>query len=252
MSTGVQTAIGRFVWHDHVSADPEGARSFYEDLLGWETEMWTSGETNYPMIKAHEQMHGGFGPAQGGAPAHWLGHILVESADEAAEHAESAGGTLLVPPMDIPEIGRMAVIRDPQGAVFSAFTSDGDPPRSEGVFVWDELSTTDVEAAKQFYGQVVGWTTSDMDMGETGVYTIFSSGAVQRAGCMTLPEGVEAPPHWLTYLATDDVDASLAKAEELGASKLIGPIDVPGIGRLGVVADRTGAVFGLFKPSETS
>jgi predicted enzyme related to lactoylglutathione lyase len=247
--TQVQTAVGRFVWHDHMSGDAAKARSFYSELLGWGTEVWKPGEMDYPMITAHGQMHGGFGPSQGGAPAHWLGHVAVESADEAAQRAEAAGGTILAAPMDIPEVGRMAVIQDPQGAVISAFTSATDSPTSEGVFLWDELLTSDVEGAKRFYADVVGWTTSDMDMGEAGVYTMFRSGDTDRAGCMPLPEGVNVP-HWLTYLATDDVDATIAKAEELGASKLMGPMDIPDVGRLAVLADPTGAVFGLFKPSQ--
>lgn len=248
MST-VQTAIGRFVWHDHMSDDVEKARSFYNELLGWETEVWKPGEMNYPMIVANGQMHGGFGPAQGGAPAHWLGHVAVESVDDAAARAEAAGGTLLGAPMDIPEVGRMAVIGDPQGAVFSTYTPAGEWTPAEGVFVWDELQTTDVESAKAFYGEVVGWTASDMDMGEGRTYTIFESGEAQRAGCMTLPPGVEAPPHWLAYLGTEDVDASAAKAEKLGGTKLVGPMDIPDMGRFAVVADPTGAVVGLYTSS---
>lgn len=250
MSTDVGTGIGRFVWHDHVSNEPEKALSFYMDLLGWETELWRAGGSEYPMIKTHEQTHGGFGPAQDGAPAHWLGHIAVESADNAAERAEAAGGTVVAAPMDIPEVGRAAVIGDPQGAVFSVFAPRGESPTSEGVFVWDELLTSDVEGAKQFYGAVVGWTTADMDMGEMGVYRIFSSGDAQRAGCMPLPDGMEAPPHWLTYVGSEDVDASTAKAEGLGGLNLMGPMDVADVGRLAILADPTGAVLGLFERSE--
>lgn len=250
MSTGVQTMVGRFVWHDHISADVERAKAFYTELLGWETETWKPGEMDYPMIKAGGQMHGGFGPAQGGAPSHWLGHVLVDDVDAAVARAEGAGGGTLAEPMDIPDVGRMAVLADPQGAVFSVFTPLGEAPSSEGAFVWDELLTTDVEGAKRFYGEVVGWTTNDKDMGEMGTYTLFRrAGDVDSAGCMTMPPGVEAPPHWLTYLATDDVDATVAKAQSLGGQKLMGPMDIPDVGRLAVLQDPTGAAFGIFKPS---
>jgi predicted enzyme related to lactoylglutathione lyase len=248
MST-VQTAIGRFVWHDHISGDADKSRNFYTELLGWETEVWKAGEVDYPMIKVHEQTHGGFGPAQGGAPSHWLGHVAVENADEAAGRAQAVGGNLLAEPMDIPEVGRMAVVQDPQGAVLSLFTPAGEPPTSEGVFLWDELLTSDVEAAKAFYGEVVGWEAEEVDMGAGGIYTMFRTGEAQRAGAMPMPAGVEAPPHWLTYLAADDVDASVAKAESLGGSTLTGPIDVRTVGRLAVLSDPTGAVFGLFNAS---
>ena len=251
MSTSIQTAVGRFVWHDHMSGDAAKAGAFYTDLLGWELEVWKPGEIDYPMITANEQMHGGFGPAQGGAPPHWLGHVLVEDVDEAALRAEAAGGKVVAPAMDIPEVGRMVVVADPQGAVVSLFTPAGDSPASEGVFAWDELLTSDVEGAKQFYGEVVGWTARDSEMGGGNAYTLFHSGDTDRAGCMPTPEGVEAPPHWLPYLAAGDVDETISRAEGLGARKLMGPTDVPKTGRIAVLMDPTGAVFGLYASSNS-
>ena len=211
MST-VETAVGGFVWHDHMSDDPAAASRFYADLLGWEIEIWKPGEMDYPMIKVGEQTHGGFGPAQG-APSHWLGHVLVDDADAAAGRAEAAGGTIVAPAMDIPEVGRFAVVADPQGAIVSLYAPAGEMTPTEGVFVWDELVTTDVEAAKRFYGEVVGWESRDMDMGNNFTYTLFSSGGADRAGGMPQREGSEGnPPAWLTYLGTDDVDETIEKA----------------------------------------
>src|SRR5437868_1012254 len=207
MSTQVQTAVGRFVWHDHASEDPAKAKDFYTSLFGWDTEIFKPGEIDYPMIIANGQGHGGFGKAQGGAPPHWMGHVRVDDADAAAKRAESAGGTVLAGPMDIPEVGRFAAVRDPQGAVLSVFApNDSEMPPSEGVFVWDELATSDVEGAKRFYGEVVGWTTADMDMGDM-TYTMFRTGDADRAGCMPMMPGVPAP-FWLSYIGTDDVDAT--------------------------------------------
>jgi uncharacterized protein len=249
MST-VETAVGRFSWHDHMSGDAQGASKFYADLLGWDIEVWKPGEMDYPMINVNDQTHGGFGPAQGGAPAHWLGHVIVDDVDAAAGRAQAAGGSILAPPMDIPEVGRMVVVADPQGAVVSLFTPVGDPPRSEGVFVWDELMTTDVEDAKRFYGEVVGWETRDMDMGPGGIYTMFSSGGTDRAGAMPRPEGAEdVPPNWMAYIGTADVDAAAAKAESLGASIMREAFDIPTVGRMAIIADPTGAVIGLFQPT---
>ncbi len=250
MST-VETAVGRFVWHDHMSGDPEAGRRFYEELLGWGFEVWKAGEWDYPMIKVDDVTHGGFGPAQGGAPPHWLGHVLVDDVDAAAGRVEAAGGTIIAPPMDIPEIGRMVVVSDPQGAVLSLYASAGDPQSSEGVFVWDELITTDVEGAKRFYGEVVGWEAREMDMGLNNVYTIFSSGGADRAGCMARPEGAgDIPPYWMTYLGVGDVDATAEKAKSLGATFMMEPFDVPTVGRLAIFADPTGAAVGLFYPEE--
>ena len=247
MST-VKTAVGRFVWHDHLSGDPEAAKRFYAELLGWDYDVWQAGEFDYPMIKVNDQTHGGFGPAQGGAPPHWLLHILVDDVDQAAERVKAAGGSIIVDPMDIPEVGRMVVIADPQGAVVSLFASAGDPPTSEGVFVWHELMTSDIEDAKRFYGEVVGWETEDMDMGEGLIYTIFTTGDAQRGGGMAIPEGVEAPPSWMTYIGTEDTDATWATAESLGAEEIRAPFDVPTVGRLAIFKDPTGAVIGIYTP----
>jgi uncharacterized protein len=249
LSTGVQTAVGKFVWHDNNSTDVKKAASFYTELFGWETEVWKPGEIDYPMIKAGGQMHGGFGNTEGSAPSHWLGHVRVENADEAAERAGRAGGKVLAGPFDIPEIGRMAVIADPQGATLSAYASASDEPASAGTFVWDELVTTDPKAAKRFYTEVFGWTTRDMDMGPSGTYTIFQHNDVDVAGAMQRPEGMDAPPHWLPYIGTDDVDKTAARAKELGGTVFKEAFDVPTVGRIAIVQDPVGAVFGLFKPA---
>jgi uncharacterized protein len=248
LGTDVQTAVGRFVWHENNSTDVEKAKSFYTQLLGWELEVWKPGEMDYAMIKVGDQMHGGFMSAQGGAPSHWLGHVLVEDVDAAADRAKAAGGTVVFGPTDIPEVGRFALVADPQGAVLSAFAPEGEPPPSEGVFVWDELMTSDPAAAKHFYGEVFGWSARDMDMGEMGTYTMFQrAGDVDVGGCMRLPEGVEAPPHWLPYIGTEDVDATTARAKELGATVFQEPTDIPNAGRFSIVQDPVGAVFGLYK-----
>src|SRR5919201_2306195 len=120
MSTGVQTLTGKFVWHDNQSTDAAKAKDFYTTLFGWETEPFPGAD--YTMIKSGGQLHGGFGTAQGGAPSHWIGNILVTDVDETVTRAESAGGRVISEARDISEVGRFAVIADPQGAGFSIFT----------------------------------------------------------------------------------------------------------------------------------
>ena len=124
MST-VETAIGRFGWHDHRSPDPKAAQRFYTELLGWELEIFPMGEFEYPMIKANDQTHGGFGPVDGDEPAHWLGSIVVEDVDAAAARVASAGGTILVEPSDIQGVGRWAVASRPAGRGLRAVPVDG-------------------------------------------------------------------------------------------------------------------------------
>jgi predicted enzyme related to lactoylglutathione lyase len=246
MSTGVHTAVGKVVWHDHGSPDPAKAREFYSALFGWEFETFGPGEFDYEMIRANGQTHGGFGSPPGNPPPHWMGSVLVDDVEVAVEQARNAGGKILAEPMDIPEVGRLAVIADPQGAVIAAFASVGIPPANEGVFVWDELVTTDVEDAKRFYGEVFGWTSRDVPMGPT-TYTIFMrAGDTDAGGLMHRPDE-RIPPSWTTYIGTDDIEATIARASELGATQINGPMDVPGQGRFAIITDPTGAVFGAWQ-----
>jgi predicted enzyme related to lactoylglutathione lyase len=252
MATGVQTQIGRFVWHECNTTDIEKSKSFYTDLFGWELEVFKPGEIDYPMISVGGATHGGFGALEpgSGTPAHWLGVVWVESVDATVEKAKASGGNVLREAMDMPEVGRFAVIADPAGAAVSIYQPEGEGPVSEGVFVWDELVTSDVEAAKAFYTKVLGWTTADMDMGEAGVYTLLRSGEADRAGILKKPAGMEsAPDAWLTYVGVDDVDGTAKRAAELGGQVFQPPFDVEGVGRLAVLADPVGAVFGIFKPT---
>jgi predicted enzyme related to lactoylglutathione lyase len=250
MST-VETTIGRFGWHDHRSPDPQAAQRFYTELLGWELEVFPMGEFDYPMIKANDQTHGGFGPVQGDEPAGWLGSIVTDDVDAATQRVAAAGGTVQSEPVDIPEVGRWSVVADPQGAVFALFQAVGDPPTSEGVFVWDELGTADIEGAKSFYAEVAGWESSDQDMGGGFLYTIFRSNGVDRAGAYQRQADMPGSPGWLPYVATGDVDASLEKAASLGATTITEPMDIPTVGRMAIVADPTGAAIGLYKPEES-
>jgi uncharacterized protein len=250
MSTDVTTAVGTFVWHENVSTDPQRAQDFYTQLFGWEIEHFKSGDFDYPMISANGQLHGGFPTVPEGTPAHWVGNVQVDSADETIEKAKAAGGDLLVGPMDIPEVGRYAVLKDPQGAVFVAFQPGGEGPQGAGVFIWDELGTQDVGGAERFYDDVFGWTTSDMGE-EYGGYKILNLGEKGVGGLMKMPDA-SIPSMWAPYIATDDVDATVSKAQELGGSTVIEAMDIPAVGRIAVVKDPVGAVFGVLKPEPQS
>jgi predicted enzyme related to lactoylglutathione lyase len=247
MSTDVSTAVGTFVWHEHVSSDPERAQGFYRDLFGWAIEIFKPGEMDYAMIKSGGTAHGGFMKSEGGTPSHWMGHVLVEDADATAEKAKAGGGTVLFGPSAIPEVGRFVVFADPEGAVVSGFQPEGgEGPQAAGVFSWDELMAKDIDAAKSFYGSVFGWTTADMDMGEM-TYTLFKSGDRDVAGGMPLGD-ISAPPHWITYVVPEDVDVTAARTNELGGSVMREPWDIEGVGRIAILTDPLGAVFGLYKP----
>jgi predicted enzyme related to lactoylglutathione lyase len=250
VSTATST-VGKFVWHEQVSSDPKQAQDFYTQLFGWDTEVFKPGEADYTMISSAGQSHGGFGKAMEGAPPpHWLSHVRVENIEETVEKAKSAGGKLAAGPFEMGEVGRIAIIGDPQGAYVSAYEPQGDGPAPEGVFVWDELGTTDADGAQRFYEEVFGWTTSDMGE-EYGGYRIFNRGETGVAGLMTLPDA-SVPPHWQPYVAVGDPDATTAKAKELGGSALAEPMDVPKVGRIAVLSDPQGAVFGVIRPDPAS
>ena len=149
-------------------------------------------------------------------------------------------------------VGRFAALGDPQGAILAIIEPNTEGPgrRDEqptsGAFCWDELMTTDLDAAKAFYGEVFGWELAAWDGGEMD-YSFFQANGENTARAMGRPEGVEAPPMWLSHVAVDDVDASSKQAEELGSAVHMGPMDIPGgMGRIAVLADPQGTPFGLF------
>jgi predicted enzyme related to lactoylglutathione lyase len=253
MST-VASTVGKFVWHEQVSSDPKQAQDFYTQLFGWGTEVFKPGEFDYTMISSGGQNHGGISKAMEGAPPpHWLSHVRVENLEETIEKAKNAGGKLAAGPFEMGEVGRIAIIADPQGAYISAYQPQTEGPGAEGVFVWDELGTSDADDAQRFYGEVFGWTTTDMGS-EYGGYRIFNRGAGDEngvAGLMNLPDD-SVPPHWQPYVAVDDPDATTAKAKELGGAALMEPMDVPKVGRLAVLRDPQGATFGIIRPDPAS
>jgi predicted enzyme related to lactoylglutathione lyase len=253
MST-VATTVGKFVWHEQVSSEPKQAQDFYTQLFGWGTEVFKPGDADYTMISSGGQTHGGYGKAMEGAPPpHWLSHVRVENIDETVEKAKSAGGKLAAGPFEMEEVGRIAIVQDPQGAFISAYQPLNDGPSAEGVFVWDELATNDVDGAQRFYEAVFGWTTQDMGA-DYGGYRIFGRGEGDTNGVAGLMAVQDAaiPPHWQPYVYVEDPDATAAKATELGGGSLMEPMDVPSVGRIGVLRDPQGATFGIIKPTPPS
>jgi predicted enzyme related to lactoylglutathione lyase len=178
--------------------------------------------------------------------------VGVPSCDRTIEHFEKLGGSCKVPAFDMPDAGRIALVADVQGAVVKPYEAESPlalPPRyGPGLFVWNELLTTDIAAARELYAAVFGWGIAEHDLGPMGKYTLFKSNGQDVAGGMNMPAAAGAPAHWLTYLGAEDVDARAKKAESLGAKSCVAPADIPGIGRFSVLTDPTGAMFALYKP----
>jgi predicted enzyme related to lactoylglutathione lyase len=245
---------GKFVWFELVSADAKKAQRFYAEVLGWNTQTFPMGDQTYDMIltgKTPDTMIGGYASPKNGQPAHWISYVSVEDVDRAAKLAKENGGKVIEAPHDIPTVGRSARIADPQGAEICVFKSaTGDPPDGAGKagnFFWNELHTSDPRSALAFYEKVVGFAHRSMDMGPGGAYHIISLDGVDRGGVTHhLPPGM--PPHWLPYVHVDDPDATAKRAKQQGATLLMEPEDIAGVGRFAVLKDPVGAVLAVMKP----
>lgn len=247
---------GRVVWHDLMTTDAKTSEKFFTELFGWQVKEMDMGPPAgvYRMLSAGGTDIGGIVPMEKpGIPSHWISYVSVEDVDAAVKRATGMGGTAAVPTMDIPNVGRFAVVGDPGGAFISPFKSahphpeETDAPPAPGTFCWEELMTHDPDTSVRFYGELFGWTTKTMPIGD-GEYTLFCRGPKETAGCMKMPpEAGDAPAHWVSYVAVEDVDATAAKATELGGKIFVEPRDIPDKGRFSIAADPTGAMFAFYK-----
>jgi hypothetical protein len=246
-------APGTFSWADVTTTDQEGAKAFYGGLFGWEIEDLPVGDgVAYSMARIGGRSVAAISPQpqqqrEAGVPPMWNSYVTVESADAAAQRAGELGATVHAPPFDVMTAGRMAVVQDPQGAFFEVWEPreniGAELVNAPGALAWNELATPDVDAAIGFYGDLFGWTTHPFENSPER-YEIIRNADRGNGGIHELREG-QGPPNWLVYLGIDDIDAGLARVEELGGSKLMGPIDI-GIARTGIVRDPQGAVFAIY------
>jgi uncharacterized protein len=246
---------GKFVWFELVTRDAKQAQAFYGELLGWKTQGFPMGTDTYEMIctgDSLDTMIGGYtAPTDARQPAHWISYLSVEDVDAATKIAVASGGKVIEAPADIPTVGRSARIADPLGAQLCLFKNvDGDradkPTAVQGQWIWNELHTSDPAKVLPFYEKVGGYSVRSMSMGPDGDYHILSRDGADRAGVTAmLPPGVA--PHWLPYAEVNDADATLARAQKHGGKVPMGPFDIPGIGRFGVVLDPAGAAMAVMK-----
>jgi hypothetical protein len=254
---------GTFVWPELGSTDQAAAKRFYPSLFGWRVEETPMAPDQPPYtiftLKGRacaalyqlmpEQV-------QQGVPPHWGAYIAVDDCDATMEKVKAQGGAIVMGPYDVMKTyGRMAVCRDPQGAVFSlwqAIDHIGAGVLNEpGALCWTELLTNDTVKAKAFYTSVIGWTTQAMPMAE-GEYTIFQrSGDVNAGGLMAiLPHMGPVPPHWASYFHITDIQATVKRAGELGAKICVPPTAIPGVGQFALLSDPQGAHFSLLQPAQ--
>jgi uncharacterized protein len=243
---------GRFYWHELCTRDAQRAKGFYGELFGWTSKPMDMGPFGtYFVLSVGEKQVGGIATVESAGEVGWLSYVTVADVDEAADRAKKLGAKLLTPPSDIPGVGRFALLLDREGARIAPFrpaneSVDAANPPSLGEFCWSELLSQDVKVATEFHTKLFAWGTDERDMGPLGKYTMFKRGDRQAAGCMKAMDP-RAAAQWLDYVVVDDVDSSYARAAKLGAKQLVGPMDLPGIGRSAVVADPEGSMIALFK-----
>jgi predicted enzyme related to lactoylglutathione lyase len=254
-----------FIWYELMTTDHRAAARFYGDVVGWQASEW-QGQTEKPampylMVGRHGIMTGGImdlpeTAVQNGAPPHWGAYVMVADVDAAAEKARSLGGSVMVPPTDIPDIGRFAVIADPQGAVINVMTPkpmDNPPPRPPqgqvGQCGWHELFTSDQAGAAAFYGALFGWKKErGHDMGPMGVYEILSIDGQETVGTMTRPPQLPRS-FWNYYFIVEDIHAAADRVAKAGGTVMMGPHEVPGGSWILQGRDPQGAAFALVKPN---
>jgi uncharacterized protein len=243
---------GTFCWSELATSDQEAAKAFYAGLLGWQADDRPVGDGAYysmQLIDGKPVAAIAGQPQQqrdAGVPPLWNSYVSVEDADAVAERAEELGAAVHAPPFDVMSVGRMAVIQDPQGAYFMLWQPrehiGASLVNAPGALVWNELQSPDLEESAAFYSDLFGWKVEQAE-GMQDAYLSIKNGAANNGGMRELTP--PSPPNWLTYFGVQDIDQALATVNDLGGTKLAGPIDIQ-IAKIAVVADPQGAVFALY------
>ncbi len=254
---------GMTCWIDLMTTDLAAAKTFYGQLLGWgfkEMPMPGGMEGTYTMATIGDGDLGGLNQLteeqKGMVPPNWSIYFAVDDVDATEAAATEAGASVIQPAFDIPDTGRMAVLHGPTGEVFSLWQRTGNHKgmarfeNAPGSFCWAELGTNDIDRAGSFYTQVLPYDANVQDMGGGyGMYTVFQAGGKDAAGMYKFPEEMEnVPPHWLAYFVVEDIEASTAKAEELGGARICPINEAPGVGKVIILRDPQGANFALLEP----
>jgi len=246
---------GRFLWYELVTTDTNAAKSFYADVVGWDTQDVAMPGTAYTLFTAggvpvsglmrlpDDASTSGFRPT-------WLGYVGVNDVDAAAARIRELGGAVHVPPQEVPDISRFSIGVDPQMATIAVFkwlnpSHEQDPELdAPGRVGWHELFAADAERAWAFYGDLFGWRKADTDVGPIGTYQLFSIGGLTIGGMLNKPANVPIP-FWLYYFNIGDVDVAIKRVKAGNGQILAGPIEVPGDRWIVQCTDPQGAIFAL-------
>ena len=247
---------GTHIWYELLTTDAEAATAFYEAVVpGWKVGPPSPEHQGYREINAPDGHAGGMMQLNdemlaGGAKPVWLGYVGVDDVDGAVAQIEAKGGEVHLPAFDIPGIGRIAMVADPQGNPFYVMRGAIDEPsrafstEAEGHVTWNELSTADPVAARQFYGELFGWTSEEfMDMGEYGEYRFFDHGSTRIGAVNGCFQG--APAGWRYYIQVPSIGQAIEAVKANGGTIAVGPHEVPGGYHIIIGKDPQGAEFAL-------
>jgi predicted enzyme related to lactoylglutathione lyase len=239
---------GMFCWIELATNDAAAAKSFYTSVFGWKAnDMPIPDGSVYTMLQVDGHDLGALYENKEHPPV-WNSYVNVTSADESAQRAQESGAKVIMQPFDVMDVGRMAVIADPQGAslcLWQAGRHIGATIRGEtNTLCWNELLTTDVAAARDFYQKLFGWNFKP-----SPEYTEINLGTTGIGGMMQItPEMQGMPTAWTPYFCVADADATAENVKSLGGQIYKAPDDIPNAGRFAVLADPQGAVFNIIKP----
>ena len=252
---------GKIIWRDLLTNDPAASQRFYSELFGWEFE--SIGEASnlrsdsaYTLIRHNGKLIGGMVDTLAlnnrDDISQWVVLMAVEDLDARVAAVTAGGGKIVAPPTDLQARGRLALVRDTEGALLGLLeTRDGDPRDSEpevGGFLWDELWTSDVQSAGAFYNRLAGLTPAtidiDTDQDAAPSYRLLKAGDTPRVGILPNPlEGLD--PVWVSYIRVDDPAAITARVANLGGRVIVEAQPRPIGGRVAFVAGPSGAGIAL-------
>lgn len=246
-------------WVDLMTSDPEGARTFYAGVFGWEMDVNPDPDTaNYTTAMLHGKRVAGLGgwAVPDGVPTVWTTYFASDDVDKTAARIREHGGSFLIEPMTVLEAGRMALATDPTGAAFGIWQAGShtgaEIVNEPGTVIWNELATRDLDTATEFYAAVFGLTVGDLEItGEDSMrYRTLNLDDKLVAGALQLDDswGTAATPHWMTYFAVAGTDAAVARAIALGGTAPVPVTDSP-YGQFAVLTDPQGGTFAIITTS---
>jgi predicted enzyme related to lactoylglutathione lyase len=248
---------GKIIWHDLLTKTPEASQRFYEELFGWEFEsiglnFGAVASANYTLIRHRGRLIGGMIDQTRlkttADISQWVVLMSTDDIDAAVATIRDSGGTVFTPPTELADRGRIAVVADPEGALFALLqTKDGDPVDAEPApndFLWNELWANDIDAAANFYRRLMGYDLEEEVVTADTSYHYLSSNGTPRVGILPNPiEGLQ--PLWATYIRVTDPAAICARVEALGGQILLAPAERDLGGVVALIAGPSGAGVAL-------